>query len=486
MDFNADFHSILFSDARVLVLGDVMLDRYLFGGTSRISPEAPVPVVQVDRIDERPGGAANVALGVRALGAFVHVLGITGRDENAEILQGLLTKEDVSHHLISLPNVSTITKLRVLSRNQQMIRLDTEKRFSDLTEVEALLWETYCTAIQNVNTVILSDYDKGTLTNISAFIQKARSHQIPILVDPKSRDFSIYRGATVLTPNLKEFETVAGVSSTEEGMVEKAYRLMEAHDIQAMVITRSERGISVIEANGPATHIPAIAKEVHDVTGAGDTVIAVIGAGLASGMDLVKAASIGNRAAGIAVGKLGAAAVTVHELQMAWGEEQNIPVGIMEEEALLNAVRISKAKGERIVFTNGCFDILHAGHVMYLEQAKRLGDRVIVAVNTDASVSKLKGPTRPINDVEERMQVLAALKSVDWVVSFSEDTPDRIIQQISPHILVKGGDYKNINEIPGAKYVLSQGGKVQLLGLKEGVSTTRMIEKTRSINEVLL
>lgn len=476
-DFHSDFHAILFREARVLVLGDVMLDRYLFGGTSRISPEAPVPVVQVDRIDERPGGAANVAKGVRALGAFVHVLGVTGEDHNAEILRQLLDKEDVSHQLIALPKVSTITKLRVLSRNQQMIRLDTEKKFSDIEEIEPLLWEAYCEAIQSVNAVILSDYDKGTLTNFSSFIQKAKSLKLPVLVDPKSQDFSIYRGASVLTPNLKEFEAVAGKSSTDEGMVEKAHRLMDAFNIEAMVITRSERGISVIESRGPATHIPAIAKEVHDVTGAGDTVIGVLGTGLASGMDLVKAASMGNRAAGIAVGKLGAAAVTLHELQIAWGEEQNIPTGIMDEEALLNAVRISKAKGERIVFTNGCFDILHAGHVMYLEQAKRLGDRVIVAVNTDASVTQLKGPTRPVNRLEERMQVLAGLKSVDWVISFCEETPERIIQKISPHILVKGGDYKNINEIPGAQHVQSQGGRVQLLGLKEGVSTTKIIER---------
>lgn len=300
-----------------------------------------------------------------------------------------------------------------------------------------------------------------------------------MIVDPKSKDFSIYHKATVIKPNLKEFEAIVGPCNTDEMLVNKALCFLKDHDIDSLVISRSEKGLSVISKTGNVTHIPAEARAVHDVTGAGDTVVAVLATALASGMDLVEAAMLGNVAAGIAVGKLGAATVSAQEIQASLNKgkiEQNLPIGVMNEDSLLAVIRLSKAKGERIVFTNGCFDILHSGHVMYLEQAKRLGDRVIVGVNDDASVARLKGPKRPVNSLADRMAVLAGLRSVDWVLSFSEDTPERIIQKIAPHILVKGGDYNDIEAIPGAKFVLSQGGQVQLLGLKEGCSTTNVIK----------
>jgi D-beta-D-heptose 7-phosphate kinase / D-beta-D-heptose 1-phosphate adenosyltransferase len=463
-----------FQAAKLLILGDVMLDQYWFGGTSRISPEAPVPVVQVGRMNECPGGAANVALGISALGAHPFLLGLIGQDEASFRLEKLLSSEVVNFHLERVPSHPTITKLRVLSRNQQMIRLDTEKNFPK--EVSAVLRKHFQTLLQEVNTVILSDYGKGTLADSAWFIQQAKARGVKVVVDPKSKDFSIYRGADIITPNLKEFEAVAGHSDSIEILVEKARRVLKEYEMGALVITRSEQGISVITQDN-ATHLPAVAREVHDVTGAGDTVIAVLGTAISAGLDLVAAAHLGNIAAGISVAKLGAATVSLQEIQDAFGKTQKLPTGVMTEEALLSAVRIAKANGEHIVFTNGCFDILHSGHVLYLEQAKRLGDRVIVAVNTDASVARLKGPTRPINSVEDRMAVLAGLRSVDWVVPFSEDTPERIIQRINPHVLVKGGDYQRVEELPGAQYVLSQGGKVQLLGIKEGCSTSRVIEK---------
>jgi D-beta-D-heptose 7-phosphate kinase/D-beta-D-heptose 1-phosphate adenosyltransferase len=472
------FQNIDFSKAKVLIIGDIMLDQYWHGGTSRISPEAPVPVVHINRVDERPGGAANVALGIKALGANPHLLGYTGYDLASETLERLLKAEGVYYEFSRLNNLGTITKLRVMSRNQQMIRLDREKLFSNIND--ASLFENYTKALNdNVDTVILSDYGKGTLENTLEFIKKAREKNIPVIVDPKSTDFSIYRGASIITPNLKEFEAVVGPSETIDGMIEKALQLMQRYEIEALVITRSEKGLSVITRSGSVTHVPALAREVHDVTGAGDTVIAVLASALASGIDLIKAATLSNIAAGVAVSKLGAVSVSLHEIQAAscLEDEGSLPTGVMTEEALLNAVRLSKAKGERIVFTNGCFDILHSGHVLYLEQARLLGDRVIVAVNDNASVARLKGPERPINALEDRMAVLAGLRSVDWVIPFSEDTPERIIQAISPHILVKGGDYQDVEALPGAHYVLSRGGQVRLLGLKEGCSTTRVIEQ---------
>jgi D-beta-D-heptose 7-phosphate kinase/D-beta-D-heptose 1-phosphate adenosyltransferase len=464
-----------FEKTKILIVGDVMLDQYWFGGTSRISPEAPVPVVLVDHMDERPGGAANVALGVQALGAYPTLLGIVGADATAIRLKQLLENCLLECQLQHFGDCNTITKLRVLSRNQQMIRLDTEKHFPK--EVGEALKTHYLTLLEGKDAVIISDYGKGTLSDPAWLIQIAREKNIPVIVDPKARDFSVYRKANVIKPNLKEFEAVVGPCTSDEMLVSKAFRFLEEYDIDSLVISRSEKGLSVITKAGAVTHIAAEARDVHDVTGAGDTVVAVLATALAAGLDLVTAATLGNVAAGIAVGKLGAATVSVPEIHASLGKsEQSLPMGVMSEDDLLAAIRISKARGERIVFTNGCFDILHSGHVMYLEQAKRLGDRVIAAVNDDASVSRLKGPTRPVNGVSDRMAVLAGLRSVDWVVLFSEDTPERIIQRIAPHILVKGGDYSDVEALPGARFVLSQGGKVQLLGLKDGCSTTNVIK----------
>lgn len=477
-----DYKSFNFKNARVLIMGDVMLDQYWHGGTARISPEAPVPVVHVHHLDERPGGAANVALGIAALGADPYLLGIIGEDEAGFALEKLLSKYAVRHQLSKVPLYPTITKLRIMSRNQQMIRLDKEKMFAGI--LNESLSAHYTQALETVNVVILSDYGKGTLYNSRELIKRAKDKNVSVIVDPKSSDFSIYQGATVITPNLKEFEAVVGPCATIDVLVEKALRLLSQYQIGALVITRSEQGISVITKDGQATHIPAVARAVHDVTGAGDTVIAVIAVALASGMDLVKAAWLANIAAGIVVGKIGADTVSLEELELSLGKAQTLSLGVMDEETLLAAIRTSKANGERIVFTNGCFDILHAGHVLYLEQAKQLGDRVVVAVNSNESVSRLKGPERPINTLEDRMAVLAGLKAVDWVIPFTEDTPERLIRRISPQVLVKGGDYHDIQAIPGAQYVLSQGGEVQLLGLKEGLSTTKIIKTIALANDV--
>ncbi len=465
-----------FEQARVLVVGDLMLDRYWYGSTSRISPEAPVPVVHVGESEERPGGAGNVALNIASLGGHADVVGLTGDDEAARALEHRLGAAGVGCHFEHAPGRPTVTKLRVISRHQQLIRLDFEDGFHEvdgkalLARFEALL--PACRA------VVLSDYGKGTLSQAPRLIALARAAGKPVLVDPKGSDYTIYRGATLITPNLAEFSAVAGECRTDDALVARAEALRAELALDALLITRSEKGMTLIRKGEPALHLPTRAREVYDVTGAGDTVIAALAAALAAGADLAGATALANLAAGIVVGKLGTATATVPELRRAQREQDEIEGGVVDEERLAALVADARAHGERVVMTNGCFDILHAGHVAYLAQARRLGDRLIVAVNDDASVKRLKGANRPVNALAQRMAVLAGLGSVDWVVPFSEDTPERLICRLLPTVLVKGGDYRPEN-IAGGDCVRAGGGEVVVLDYIEGVSTTRIIEKMR-------
>lgn len=465
-----------FSNAHVLVIGDIMLDQYWHGGTHRISPEAPVPVVQVTEIDERPGGAGNVALNIAALGAKVTLISLSGDDSNADILENKLQAAGINCHLVRVKNKPTITKLRVLSLHQQLIRLDFEELFEshEVAELNALC-EQY---IPQAQAIILSDYGKGTLNNCSAFIAKANACAIPILVDPKGRDFSIYRGATLLTPNRKEFEEVVGACHDEQTLINKAQDLIQQYQFHSLLVTRGSQGMTLFQPGKNEFHLPAIAREVYDVTGAGDTVISVFASAIAAGSDFETATLLANRAAGLVVGKLGAATVSVPELRRAIQADSAIGTGVMSQEQLAIMVADAKAHGEKIVMTNGCFDILHAGHVSYLEKAKALGDRLIVAVNDDLSVKKLKGDDRPINNLDRRMAVIAGLNSVDWVVPFSEDTPARLIAEILPNVLVKGGDYQ-VNEIAGAEDVINNGGDVKVLNFEQGCSTSAIVAKIK-------
>lgn len=473
-----------FSTARVLVVGDVIFDQYFHGSASRISPEAPVPVVLVDTINARLGGAANVALNVKALGASVTVLGVTGNDMAADQLKALLTEKDIPYRFLTASGKKTIHKLRVLSQHHQMMRLDQEESLHIESAVERALFLSYFEeALDCHDIVILSDYAKGTLKGLSeTLIERARLHQRPVVIDPKSIDPTCYRGADILTPNLKEFETWVGPCTSLSVLEIKAKALLTQYDIGCLVLTRSEQGISVFQHDAPALHVPAHAKEVCDVTGAGDTVIAVLAVGLGSQYSIKQSVIFANRAAGIVVGKLGTATVTPQELQQHLAEETEIESGVLDESALLAQVAAAKLRGETIVFTNGCFDLLHAGHVSYLNEAKALGSRLIVAVNTDSSVKKLKGETRPIHSEDDRMLLLANLKAVDWVVPFSDDTPTALIEKISPNIMVKGGDYHDIQALPGASHVLSIGGRVKILSLKPGRSTTNTVRKIQEKN----
>ena len=461
-----------FNKANVLVVGDVMLDRYWYGPTSRISPEAPVPVVKVDTIEERPGGAANVAMNIASLGANSRLVGLTGIDEAAKALSNTLSQVNVRCDFVSIATHPTITKLRVLSRNQQLIRLDFEEGFSNVSPEP--IYERIQQALPSMGALILSDYAKGALSHVQQMIQLAKKAGVPVLIDPKGSDFERYRGATLLTPNMSEFEQVVGVCHTDDELVEKGTQLVKDLALDALLITRSERGMSLLQANEAPLHLPTQAQEVYDVTGAGDTVIGVLATALAAGKPLAEACFLANDAAGVVVGKLGTSTVSPIELENAIRGRADNGFGIMEESQLKQAVALARQRGERIVMTNGCFDILHAGHVSYLANARKLGDRLIVAVNSDASTKRLKGESRPVNPLEQRMTVLGALGAVDWVVAFEEDTPQRLIASVLPDILVKGGDYKP-EDIAGSKEVWAAGGEVKVLNFEDGISTTNII-----------
>ncbi len=466
-----------FDVARVLVLGDIMLDRYWEGPTSRISPEAPVPVVKVDQITDRPGGAGNVALNIAALGAAVDLQGFTGDDEMADSLEDMLRGAGVACNFSRNSGHPTITKLRVLSRHQQLIRLDFEE--PALADMTGRLEETMGRHLATAGAVILSDYAKGALASPQPLIQAARRAGVPVLVDPKGSDFGRYRGATLLTPNLTEFETVVGPCASEDELVEKGKRLMADLDLQALLVTRGESGMTLLRPGETELHLPARAREVYDVTGAGDTVIAVLGAAVAAGAELPRAVALANIAASIVVGKLGTATVSAPELRRAVLSDQGSERGVVTLDQLQVLVSDARSQGERVVFTNGCFDIIHAGHVTYLEQAREQGDRLIVAVNSDDSVRRLKGKGRPINPQERRMAVLAGLEAVDWVLSFDDDTPKPLLRALQPDVLVKGGDYRDKTGVVGWEIVEEYGGEVRVLAFIDSVSTTSIVEKIR-------
>ncbi len=465
-----------FSHSRVLIFGDVMLDRYWHGGASRISPEAPVPVVKVDEEEGRPGGAGNVALNIAALGSKAVLVGLAGRDEAGELLEDRLDQAGVGCRLVRQSQFPTITKLRIISRHQQLIRLDFEDGFPGL-DTDALM-RAYRDGLEDCDVVVLSDYGKGTLADVSGVIAAANAAGKPVLVDPKGTDFSRYHAATVITPNLGEFEAVVGDCPDEATLVERGGQLMDTLALEALLITRGEHGMSLLQRGREAHHLPAQAREVFDVTGAGDTVIATLAAGMAAGLPLDSATQLANTAACVVVGKLGTATASVQELAQALAAQRTMDHGVVEEAQLLDAVAAARARGETIVMTNGCFDILHAGHVTYLEEASKLGDRLVVAVNVDETVRALKGADRPVNSLENRMHVLAALGCVDWVLPFAEETPERLICAVAPDYLVKGGD-NDPDRIPGAKCVREAGGSVAVLTYVDGISTTRIVDSIR-------
>ena len=467
-----------FTKARVLVAGDVMLDRYWSGSSSRISPEAPVPVVNVQDCVDRAGGAANVALNIASLGAQVTLAGIVGDDEAASTLSDLLQAKGIKQLFSVQKSYKTITKLRVLSRHQQLIRLDFEDSNVALDTDE--LCHSVIQNISQFDVLVLSDYAKGSLNQSQALIKAARDAGVIVLVDPKGNDFDKYAGASLITPNLSEFESITGTCIDDEDLNNKADQLREHLNLDALLVTRSERGMTLLQNNEDTITFPTKARDVYDVTGAGDTVIGVLAASLASGADFKSAALLSNIAAGIVVGRLGAATVNSDELKRSTSDsfQMGYHQKIVSLEELKREVSFARDNGQKVVMTNGCFDILHAGHVQYLSEAVARGDRLIVAVNDDASVMRLKGEERPINHLHQRMEVLAALGSVDWVIPFTEDTPEKLICDVLPDLLVKGGDYQ-VDEIAGANCVIENGGEVEVLSLRDGCSTSNIIKSAR-------
>jgi D-beta-D-heptose 7-phosphate kinase / D-beta-D-heptose 1-phosphate adenosyltransferase len=469
------------SKVRALVIGDLMLDEYLWGRTERISPEAPVQVVDVVREDLRLGGAGNVICNLAALGCEVHVASVLGEDEDGRRLRSMLAEKGIgTEWLFSAPGRVTGRKTRILASNQQMLRFDRESRNAISAELVTSLKEHILRAAPEFQVIIVSDYLKGVLTEelLQETIACARRHALPVVVDPKGNDYHKYRGATVLTPNRKEAQSASGITITDESSLLNAGRkLREEYDLDALVLTRSEEGMSLFFRDGRLENLPTEAREVFDVTGAGDTVLAFIGAGLACGLPLEDAARIANLAAGVVVGKVGTSTVLPDELLEAAARlHHDSDLKIRGREALSTILAGERQRGKKVVFTNGCFDLLHVGHVKYLQRARQLGDLLVLGLNSDDSIRRLKGPKRPLIDQYERAHILAALNCIDYVIVFDEDTPLELISALRPDILVKGGDYTP-EGVVGKDLVESWGGRVELIQFVEGKSTSSIIDR---------
>lgn len=488
-----ELHTILnlleggFSQLKILVVGDIMLDRYIHGEVERISPEAPVPVIRHAQRYERAGGAANVAMNLAGLGCHAILSGFWGSDTEQGELQALLERAGVDTVGVVTSSLPTISKTRIVGRTQQLLRLDIESRDNPPSIEMDRLVERASALVDKVHAVILSDYAKGALsrTLCESIIRTARAKGIPVLADPKTPDLGKYAGATSVCPNLGELSLATGISSHQtEALLDAGQRQVAQHDLQFLTVTMSEKGIGVLWPER-RYHSPATAREVFDISGAGDTVIATIAASLAGGLKVETAVDLANLAAGIVVGKMGTVPIAQHELIAALTPSTNLTAGekILDRERVAKRVAEWRASGEQIVFTNGCFDLLHVGHITLLEDCRRFGTKLILGLNADASVCRLKGPTRPIVGERERARVMAALASVDAVVLFEEDTPLELIRVLRPDVLVKGGDY-TIETVVGHEEVLASGGRVEIVPTVEGFSTTNIVRKLMATQEI--
>jgi D-beta-D-heptose 7-phosphate kinase/D-beta-D-heptose 1-phosphate adenosyltransferase len=471
---------------RLLVLGDIMLDKYIWGEVGRISPEAPVPVVRATNQSHQPGGAANVAMNLARLGASVSLLGFTGGDADEALLSAALLANGIESQFVSCDGFPTVTKTRIIAGRQQMLRLDSENLGKRAELDHERLLARALKELPDCHAVVLSDYAKGVLapTLCQAIISEARKRAIPVLVDPKSADFSRYRGATTICPNLQELASAVKEDVRNlDGVLTASERLAKELDIAYLTATLSEKGIAVMR-EGYRFVAPAVARQVFDVSGAGDTVISVLALCLASGLKIESAVQLANVAAGIVVGKVGTVPIAKHELLAALTSDIALQADnkVLSVDELVRRVATWRSSGSTVVFTNGCFDLLHVGHVTLLEKARGLGDRLIVAINSDASVSRLKGPDRPVVDESARARVLAAFAAVDAVVIFGEPTPLESILAVRPDVIVKGGDYRQ-DDVVGAKEVASWGGRVAIIPTVEGYSTTTLLERSHAGKE---
>ena len=457
----------------IFILGDLMIDTYYEGSVNRISPEAPVPIVRVKKVRYVPGGAANVALNLRGLNCNVDIWGIHGKDTNGKLLNDLLAKNKIKDHSLETDN-PTVTKSRVIGNKQQIVRIDFEtENFKIDNKIADQLIATFEKKINNCDIVLISDYSKGVCTEYicQKIITLCNKYNKKVIVDPKGSDWTKYNRAYMITPNVKEFSEIAHRKLKNEDSIlrEAGIQLIKELNLNELLITRSEKGMSLICPDGTFKNFDTVAKEVFDVSGAGDTVVATIAACLAANFKINDSISIANKAAGIVVGRIGTTPISFNELEnkMVYTRENKKIVTISE----LNRI-LADQRNKKIVFTNGCFDILHKGHVIYLQKAREIGDILIVGLNTDDSVKKLKGPNRPINDQTARATVLSALECVDYVVLFSEDTPYELIKEISPNVLVKGSDYKK-EDVVGGDLV----DEVKLIDFEKGYSSSNIINK---------
>lgn len=469
---------------RVLLVGDVMLDRFVYGDVERISPEAPIPVVHVNRVVDMPGGAANVARNCSALGAAVTLVGVVGNDADAQHLRNRLTAEcGIRHQLLSDDGRPTTTKTRYVAARQQVMRADTESRAPLSAELEQRIVDFFQSELPSADIVLLSDYSKGLLSEplSQRLISLARAADKPVLVDPKTVRMQKYFGATVLTPNRHELELACGhACSSDEEVVIAARQTLSASGCASMVVTRGADGMTVVEQDGRASHLHTMAREVFDVSGAGDTVLATLALAIASGAELVACATLANIAAGIVVSKQGTAVVSPGELLLELEKLDGHAVGkVLTVDGVADKVRAWKDRGQKVAFANGCFDLLHPGHITLLTKARAAADKLIVGLNSDASVSALKGPDRPVQSQAARAAVLASLECVDGIVIFGEATPIELIKAIEPDVLVKGSDY-TIDGVVGADEVISRGGRVLLVDLVEGHSTTNTLRRVNT------
>ncbi len=461
----------------IMVIGDILVDHYRYGHCQRLSPEAPVPILHLQHEEYRLGGAANVAFNIKTLGGEVWLLGISGQAKTSpedQALAELLAQYALPHYLH--PFGKTIVKTRFISQQQQLLRLDQEEKVPPIEAkrfFENFTKESVATKIKEAALLLLSDYDKGALIP-ELWISWGLGCQVPVFVDPKGIDFKKYTGATVLTPNLSEFEHIVGKGNDPQALTEKGQALRNALHLEALIITLGEKGAQLLTAK-EAQHFPTQAREVFDVTGAGDTFIAALAVARSQEKTWAEACQLANRAAGIAVGKPGTSPVYLHELS-----EDSSEKIIYHLDNFLRIKQALKQQGKKIVFTNGCFDLLHKGHVRYLKAAKALGDILIVAVNSDTSIQRLKGATRPIQPLADRLEILAALQAVDYVIAFTEDTPLQLIKALAPDILVKGGDYE-VKAIVGYNEVTASGGLVCTIPFVDGQSTSQIIEKIQRL-----
>ena len=477
-----------FSGTAILVVGDVMLDRYLVGDVTRISPEAPVPVVRLEKRWSVPGGAANVARNLARLGVAARLAGLVGDDAEGRSLGEAVAAEGIEAALAVSRERATTSKTRVLGHGQQLLRLD-EERVGPLTAADAAsLREDVARLLPGSGAVIISDYGKGVFLRrengeslCAAIMAAARKAGIPVLVDPKGADWTRYAGAACVTPNMAEFRLACGLAAGSRPEAAERRDLAEGlcrkYGFARLLLTRGAKGMILYAPGEEPVNIRAVVREVADVSGAGDTVIATLAACVASGLNWADSAAVANAAAGVAVGKAGTAPVSLAELNDALREGRDNPK-LYSVPALARKLEEWRRKGERVVFTNGCFDLIHPGHVALLRQAASLGDRLVVGLNADASVKRLKGPERPIQDEMSRALVLAALQMVDAVVLFGEDTPERLIREVCPDVLVKGSDYR-VEDVVGADFVLGRGGEVRLVDLVDGCSTTGLVRRMR-------